>query len=135
MKPVVLAFVVLAGVLSVGASGLAGGQAARAEGLPPRYDTDGLCFRNANSTNGFAPEAVTSCVASQSNALNRLRRMWDALPAALADDCDERTRATGRQDYIALENCLKVQMSQNGAVPLVPLPTVPRTRKDEAAPQ
>lgn len=134
MKFVLLALVVSAGV-SVGVSGLAGGQVARAEGLPPRYDTDGLCFRNANSTDGFAPEAVTSCVASQSNALNRLRRMWDVLPAALADDCDERTRATGRQDYIALENCLKVQMSQNGAVPLVPLPAVPRARKDEAAPE
>ncbi|MFT8656158.1 hypothetical protein [Acetobacter papayae] len=116
--------------------GLVAGKPAHAEGWPPRYDTDGLCFRNANSTDGFSPEAVTSCLASQSNALNRLRRIWDVIPTGLEDDCDERTRITGRQDYIALENCIKEQMSQNTTVPLVPPREAPvHPKDDDEAPQ
>lgn len=100
--------------------GLSGG-APRAQGLPPRYDTNGLCFRTANSIDGFSPDSVTSCLATQSNAYNRVRRAWDSIAPALSDDCDAQTRATGKQDYVALENCLKVQISQNAPPPLVPL--------------
>lgn len=100
--------------------GLNGG-GLHAQGLPPRYDTNGLCFRNANSVDGFSPDSITSCLATQSNAYNRVRRAWDSIIPDLSDDCDARTRATGKQDYVALENCLKVQMSQNAPPPLVPL--------------
>ncbi|MBX0345063.1 hypothetical protein K2X14_09480 [Acetobacter sp. TBRC 12305] len=93
---------------------------ARADALPPRYDTNGLCFRNANTADGLSPEAVASCIASQGNALNAIRRLWDNIPPDLADDCDRRIRASGAQDYNALENCLKLQMRQNEYIPLVP---------------
>ncbi|MFT9257740.1 MAG: hypothetical protein ABF535_06665 [Acetobacter sp.] len=106
---------------------------ARADALPPRYDTNGLCFRNANTADGLSPDAIASCIASQGNALNAIRRQWDNIPPDLSNDCDQRIRASGSQDYNALENCLKLQMRQNEYTPLVP-PTKYQPYRDQDTP-
>jgi hypothetical protein len=86
---------------------------AQADAEPPRYDVDGLCFRQANTPDGVSDVSVAQCLSRQSEALDAIRHNWDATPAYIQDDCDVRTRATGDPDYTALENCIQTQMRQD----------------------
>ncbi len=97
---------------------------ARADIDPPRYDSSGLCLRESNTPEGISGETVMECLSSQRHAFDDIRKRWNEIPATVQDMCDQSTRATGKPDYNALQNCLRTQMRRNP-----PAATIPRDLK------
>ncbi|MGE3334887.1 MAG: hypothetical protein AB7I36_14670 [Rhodospirillaceae bacterium] len=86
-----------------------------ADARPPRYDLDGLCNSRATTVEGFSPETKAACVASQSEALDAVRRMWLSTLASIQDDCSYEAKTEGDGDYQVLESCLRTQNRQQQA--------------------
>jgi hypothetical protein len=118
-------------------AGLAGlllhaGSARADDDRPPRYDTDGLCMRLANTNDGFVPEALQSCLRDQGDALDYLTRIWETTPPYILSGCDEQTRTS--DDYGVLEICIRQQMSQNSPNLVSPRLAVPSVGNPVATP-
>ncbi|GAA4483126.1 hypothetical protein [Gluconacetobacter asukensis] len=113
-------FFAAATLCCVSFSGFLATSPAWADADPPRYDSDGLCFRQANMPDGLSPETLAHCLANQSMALDVIRHEWNQVPSFAQEDCDQRIRASGNPDYHTLQNCLQMQMRENEPPPLVP---------------
>lgn len=80
---------------------------------PPRYDSSNLCLRETNASEGISGEGVMSCLSSQRHALDDIRRRWNEISETIQIRCDQSIRATGKQDYIALQDCLQKEARRN----------------------
>ena len=86
-----------------------------ADERPPRFDVDGLCNSRAISPEGFSPETKAECLASQSEAFDKLRRSWPTTLASIQDDCSHEAKADGDGDYEVLDACIRTQNRQQQA--------------------
>lgn len=115
MRGLLLAKILLIGVLLSTAT-------AMADERPSRYDMDAHCSRLANTIDGFSPEVMQNCLVGQSDALDRVKRVWRDTPEYIQRDCDLRAHAGGDEDYALLQKCIHDQTRQ--AIPDVALPPV-----------
>lgn len=86
---------------------------------PPRYDSSGLCLRQANTSENLFGEVVMQCLSNQRRVYDDIRRRWNEIPDSIQDMCDQSTRATGKPDYTALQSCLHTQLLRNPPSPAI----------------